>query len=207
VPAGPIRDPALAAAVEAFQTGRDRDGGFRVLFERFHPAVRRFFARKGLPPEDCLDLTQETFLGIYTGLEAWRGDSRLETWIFRIATTTYLKRLRAGRTHKRTGREVATEDAAPHEPALRTAAGQLDRVLGRERRQALRAAVRGLPEKMRKCLTLRLEHGLKYGDIATVLNVSEQTVKAHLFQARRRLRSELGELVLDLEGAPGEDSS
>ena len=45
---------------------------------------------------------------------------------------------------------------------------------------------------MRKCLMLRVYHDLRYREIAGVMRLSAETVKVHLFQARKRLQSELG---------------
>ena len=63
----------------------------------------------------------------------------------------------------------------------------------RERREALAVAMARLPPQMRQVLALRVDQDLKYREIATVLQISVETVKAHLFQARQRLRTELGE--------------
>lgn len=180
--------PRVDAAIAAFQAGDATDEAFRVVFDAYFPAIRRFFARKGLPPQDCLDLTQETFVGIYRGLATFRRDARFETWLFKIATTTFLKRLRAGATDKRRGDDVATDDVAHSEPALTEPGDQLDRVVEAEDRARLRAAITDLPEQMKQCLTLRLYHELKYREIATVMRLSIETVKVHLFEARKRLR-------------------
>lgn len=187
-------DAWVAQAARDFQQGLEREQSFRVLFEHFHRPVRRFFARKGFSADECLDLAQDVFLRTYEGLEGWRGDAKVSTWIFRIAQTTYLKRLRAGATAKRTGHEVAREEIEAFDPALANTPGQLDQVIDDERRQALRRAVRSLPDKMRQCLTLRIDRGLKYREIADELEVSIDTVKAHLAQARKRLRDELADL-------------
>jgi RNA polymerase sigma-70 factor (ECF subfamily) len=56
----------------------------------------------------------------------------------------------------------------------------------------LREAIEKLPEQMRKCLMLRVYQEMKYREIATLLRLSPETVKVHLFQARRRLREDLG---------------
>ena len=50
---------------------------------------------------------------------------------------------------------------------------------------------------MRKCLILRVYHEMKYREIGTVLRLSPETVKVHLFQARRRLQEELGDYFRD----------
>lgn len=184
------QDPALERAALAIQAGVDRERNFRLLFERFHRPVERFFARRGLSPEDCLDLTQETFLCIHRGLEGYRSEDRLGHWVLRIAATTFLQWLRAGRTGKRAGLTEPVDEASP-EPAMQLQAGQLDDLLGDEQRRRLRRAVLDLPAQQRNCLLLRLERDLSYPEIATVLRLSPETVKAHLFQARRRLKDRL----------------
>ncbi len=185
-------DPALERAALAVQAGRDRERNFRLLFERFRRPVERFFARRGVRPEDCLDLTQETFLRIYRGLESYRSDDRLSHWVLRIAATTYLQWVRAGKAAKRAGREESDEEALGEAESLRLAGRQLDALVEGEQRRALRRAIQELPAQMRNCLLLRLDHGLSYPEIATLMRVSVETVKAHLFQARRRLKERLG---------------
>lgn len=184
------QDPALERAALSIQAGVDRERNFRLLFDRFHRPVERFFARRGVSPEDCLDLTQETFLCIYRGLEGYRSEDRLGHWVLRIAATTFLQWLRAGRAGKRAGRTEPVDEASPA-PAMQLEGGQLDDLLDGEQRRALRRAVLDLPAQQRNCLLLRLERDLSYPEIATVMRLSPETVKAHLFQARRRLKDRL----------------
>jgi RNA polymerase sigma-70 factor (ECF subfamily) len=54
-----------------------------------------------------------------------------------------------------------------------------------------------LPEQMRDCLTLRLYHQLSYQEIATLKRISVETVKAHLFRARKKLQERLADFTLD----------
>jgi RNA polymerase sigma-70 factor (ECF subfamily) len=187
-------------AVRRFQEGKDRPGAFRFLYETYFRAIERFFARKGLPPEDCLDLTQETFLGIYKGLDGYEHRQRFSAWLYRAATNIYLKRRRTDETAKRAVVEVSRDgmenpDATPAVPGR-----QLDGLLDEERRRALRSAVAELPEQMRECLTLRLYQQLSYSEIATIKKISIETVKAHLFRAREKLQEKLADFALgDLE--------
>lgn len=207
--------PRVGRGVGAGGGGNGRHPGsadieieFQDLFRRYYRPVLGFFARKGFAPEDALDLTQETFLGIYKGLGAFRGESRIETWLYKVATTTYLKRLRASATAKRAGVELAYDEAPggdsraswPGAAAVAAASAegsQLEEVLGDERRQAMRRAIADLPEQMRKCLTLRVYQEMTYREIATVMRLKIDTVKAHLFQARRKLRKGLDEPARD----------
>ena len=75
--------------------------------------------------------------------------------------------------------------------ATKIPAEQLSEVLEDERQHAMREAIRELPDQMRRCLTLRVYQDLSYREIATVMKLKIDTVKAHLFQARARLKKNL----------------
>lgn len=183
----------VAAAVRAFQEGgaEEREAAFRFLYDTYFRALERYFGRRGLSPDDRLDLTQETFLGIYKALEGYEHRERFEAWLYRVAETTFLKWRRRAATVKRSGVEISRDAMENPETIASTPGRQLGRVLDRERRKALRAAVEELPEQQRDCLTLRLYHDLAYREIAVVKKVSIETVKAHLFRARKRLEERL----------------
>ena len=192
------REPSepVDRAIQRFQDGSDRQGAFRFLYETYFRAIERFFARKGLLPEDCLDLTQETFLGIYKGLDRYDHRQQFTAWLYRVATTTYLKRLRTAATGKRAAVEVSRDAMDDPDAASAVPGGQLTGLLDEERGRALRSAVAELPEQMRDCLTMRLYHQLSYDEIATVKKISIETVKAHLFRARQKLREKLAGFAL-----------
>jgi RNA polymerase sigma-70 factor, ECF subfamily len=177
--------------IERLQAGPSREEDFRQLFDLYYSRLHHFFARRGFPPQECLDLTQETFIGIYRGIGSFRRDARFETWLFKIATNAYRKRLRWGVAEKRDAVEVPLDSGEEgHEPA--GPASEEESMLRAERARLLRDAVEKLPEQMRRCLMLRVYQEMRYREIATLLRLSPETVKAHLFQARRRLREELG---------------
>jgi RNA polymerase sigma-70 factor, ECF subfamily len=200
MPEGVAGSELVEEAIRRFQEGTDRQGAFRFLYETYFRAVERFFARKGLPPQDCLDLTQETFLGIYKGLDGYENRQLFTAWLYRVATTTDLKRRRKAATVKRAAEEVSRDGMENPETTLAVPGRQLDSLLDEERLKALRAAVAELPEQMRDCLTLRLYHQLSYSEIATVKKISVETVKAHLFRARKKLQEKLAGFALeDLE--------
>ncbi len=187
----------IASAIQQFQQGNNRESAFRLVYETYFDAIRRFFARKGLSPDDCFDLTQETFLWIYKGLDGYEDRQRFAAWLYRVATTTYLKWLRVSTTAKRTGVVVSRDAMEQPETTLVAPGRQLADLLALERQQALLAAVVELPEQMRDCLTLRLCHQLPYREIAVVKKLSIETVKAHLFRARKKLEEKLADYSLD----------
>jgi RNA polymerase sigma-70 factor, ECF subfamily len=175
------------------------DESFRRLFEEHYRKVFLFFVRRGFPDDECEDLAQEVFLRVHKHLGSFRGEARVETWLFQIAANLYRNTLRGKAALKRQALEVVlNEEAVPAapEPAgpLHEAAepGPFEQVLAKERSRILHGAIEELPCQMRRCLLLRVDQDLKYREIAELLRISIETVKAHLFQARQLLRIRLG---------------
>lgn len=94
----------------------------------------------------------------------------------------------------------AEPDAGPPggEPVA-AAPSPLDDALCHERRQKLRKAIEALPGQMRRCTRLRVEQDLSYREIAAVLKLSIETVKVHLFQARKKLKVNLQEAFTEID--------
>jgi len=187
--------------------GPEPEESFDELFERYYRPVSYFFANRGFSPEECRDLAQETFLGAYRGFERFRGEASVETWLFKIAGNIWRNALRSLSAEKRDapevslgglaeeGREIADDEpgraAKEHHP--------LDAALADERVRLLRRAVGELPAKMRRCLLLRIDQDMKYREIAAVMQISIQTVKSQLFQAKERLKEELSDHFPELD--------
>jgi RNA polymerase sigma-70 factor (ECF subfamily) len=190
--------PAIvAAAIHAFQEGDNRHESFSVLVEIYYRPVLRFLARWIPLDQDRLDVAQETFLRAFRGLKRFRGESQFDTWLFQIAHHTYLRWLRRHRTSqptlaRRRGRDVEEEDCeAATSDGSPIVGEQFDALLRKERSQKLHEAMESLPAQMRRCVELRVHHDLRYREIAAVLQLSVETVKVHLFQARKRLKERL----------------
>jgi RNA polymerase sigma-70 factor, ECF subfamily len=192
------RDASLQKIIDQLQAGHAVEESFRLLCEWYHRPLYAFFVRRGFSHADCLDLTQETFLGIYRGIGSFRRDARFETWLFKVATNAFRKRLRWEVAGKRAGEEVSL-DAAPGEEDDRPVFQPVAEgpppgasLFQAERARLLREAVDRLPVQMRKCLILNVYQERKVREIAQLLHLSPETVKVHLFQARRRLQTALG---------------
>lgn len=176
-----------------------RDEHFRQIFERHYNSVQGFFTRRGFDREECRDLTQETFFRVFRGLQSFRGEAGIKTWLFTIASNIYRNEIRDRHAEKRSADEVSLEESLEQgrpvfdrSPAFETRSKDpLAQVLIRERSRLLRTKVNDLPPRMRQCVRLYLNQGLKYREIAVRLEVTEDTVKAQLFQARQKLRGAL----------------
>jgi RNA polymerase sigma-70 factor (ECF subfamily) len=153
-------------------------GGDRLAFEqivRDHQLhVWRFLRR--LVGDDALaeDVTQETFLRIYTRLDSFAFQAKFTTWMFQIARNAGIDALRARDRRSRVATEAST--STPHAP-----------VAPPDLRVELQAALDSLPAKLRTVLLLVEVLGLRYREAAAVLGVPEGTVKSRVFQARLRL--------------------
>ena len=179
---------------------------FEQLFKRFYRPVSYFFANRGFSSEECRDLTQETFLGVYKGIGRFRRDASVETWLFTIAGNIWRNELRSRSADKRAATEVSLAAMVDEGARLSQASapivgpkfsGPLDDTLAGERTRMLRDAMAKLPAQMRRCVLLRVEQDMKYREIATVMQVSIETVKSQLYQARERLKISLGSHFTD----------
>ncbi len=199
------------SAIEDFRKGIDREENFRFLFDSYYCLVHRFFTRRVGSAEDRLDLTQEVFLKVYRGLEGYRGEAQFGTWLFRIAHNTYLKWLRraeleessqAAYSHPVPSRGGGQQEQTSWDDELLAGVTEetpLEEALREERSQKLREAIAELPEQMRCCTELRIYQDLSYREISVVMRRSIDTVKVHLFQARKKLQQSLREAFEEID--------
>lgn len=198
------KNSQIEQAIAELQSGVDGERNFRRIFDFYYRPVQGFFRRRTFSAEEADDLTQETFLRVYNKIEQFRGDAPFEAWLWQIASNLYRKSIARQQTQKRAGETVSLDNEESGGAAdiyLRDTGGAtpLDTVLEAEQRRELQAAIEDLPEQMRKCIKLRVFQDLSYGEIAVVMRLSPQTVKTHLFQARRQLRGRLGEYFADVD--------
>jgi RNA polymerase sigma-70 factor, ECF subfamily len=166
------------------------------LFLHYYRSIVTFFVRRGFSLEESRDLAQETFLLVYRKWDSFRGESSAETWLFQIAANLYKQRLRFLATRKRDAQEVSLESSMVFTDSI---ADPLTSTLTSEEADILRKAIKDLPPQMREVVYLRIAGDLKYREIADVMHISIETVKAHLYQARMQLRGKLAGYFTDSE--------
>jgi RNA polymerase sigma-70 factor (ECF subfamily) len=141
-------------------------------------------------PEDARDLSQDVFLTVFRSIHRFRGDSALQTWIYRIAVNQARNQQRWWRRRKRS--DQVSLEAMFVDPPAPAATNSPERALGRkELRRRLWGALRRLPFDQRSAVVLRELHGMRYAEIAFSLGTSVAAVKSRLARARRTLRAEL----------------
>ncbi|HEX3128309.1 MAG TPA: sigma-70 family RNA polymerase sigma factor [Thermoanaerobaculia bacterium] len=179
------------------ELGEAGEDGERLVFYKYQSRIQRFFEKKGISPAEAQDLTQETFLRVFRSEARLENREQMEAWIFEIARNVRVNALRAKGTLKRAATVISLDEPGiegePREvtnPALSTdEQDALANAITREQLRALQNALAELPEQMRHCVRLRLQDDLKYKEIAKIMRISIETVKSHLHQAKKRLRS------------------
>jgi len=140
-------------------------------------------------PDDARDMAQEILVKVWRNLPAFKGESSLSTWLYRIAMNTCLDELRRRKKAKQTSMEALAESG--WEPTDPEAERLLDRSLNRE---LLHCALDELPEDFRAVVVLRDVDGLAYEEIAEVLACPIGTVRSRLNRARKMLAKTLLEM-------------
>src|SRR5438067_1487474 len=181
--AAPSSTAALAELDEAQLVSACLAGqreAFDLIVERHRRSVYQLCYRFVGNHEDASDLSQDVFVRAYKGLQRFRGQSSLGTWLYRIGVNVCLNRVSVKRP--------LTEpiDARPHlDERAPDPAGELLRA---ERAAEVRAAIAQLPKKQRATVILRVYHELSHEEIAGILGSSVGAVKANFFHALGNLK-------------------
>jgi RNA polymerase sigma-70 factor (ECF subfamily) len=134
---------------------------------------------------DIDDLVQEVFVIAFRGLQRFRGDARLSTWIYRICVNVALGRIRT-RKRRPNAIGVADLDSASVDPSLDERPEMPDRSLERRQDQEkVYRALETLAPKKRIVLYLHEIEGLDLKEIAYLVDSNPVTVRTRLFYARR----------------------
>lgn len=182
------------ALVGAFLAGEE--AAFGELWRRHAPSAHAAVRRFARTPEDGADLVQRAFL---RALEAARRRARLpprrpfpfRPFILRVALNLARNHVRDRARWRRAPLEAVDGGgvAAPFEDGASPAA-EIS-LLRAEREELVRAAVRGLPRRQREVLTLRVDTGLSFADVALTLGITEGNARVSFHHAARRLRAAL----------------
>jgi len=169
---------------------------FEPLVEKYRQRVWRLAYQVLRDREEAWDCAQDAFVRAFQSLASFRGRSAFYTWLFRIAMNVATDRLRSRGAQ---ARAFGTQ-AIPAEEWERTAPDPEARpdqaALGAEQRERITRALDTLPPNARAIIMLSDVEGLSYREIASVLNCPIGTVMSRLHNARKRLRSALGPMLL-----------
>ena len=129
-------------------------------------------------PHDAQDAAQDTFLKAYRNIRAFKSESKIETWLTRIAVNTCLDVLRSRRDTVDIDEQYDLAGADTPETELEK----------NDRRQAVRKALQAMPPDMRSIIILRDINGYSYEEVGEMLNLNIGTVRSRLSRAREKLK-------------------
>ncbi|MGM9764627.1 MAG: RNA polymerase sigma factor [Candidatus Cryptobacteroides sp.] len=172
--------------IELYRSGQ-QEKAFNAIVdnytERLYFHIRRFLCSH----EDTNDLLQEVFIKIWGALPSFRGESRLFTWIYRIATNETLNWLR-----KQKIKSVLS---------FSSDSGILEKKIdedtyfdGNAMQRELQKAIQRLPQKQRIVFCLRYFDEMKYEDIADITDTSVGALKASYHIAYEKIKKELTQI-------------
>jgi len=131
---------------------------------------------------DTDDFVQEVFIKVYLHLKSFNGDSLFSTWLVKIAYNTAINSKTRRKEYLPIADETVLEDAdyTPEEKQIRLAT-----------QEAVREAVKELPENNSICLELYFFYDMSYEEISVITEFPLNTIKSHIFRAKKILREKL----------------
>ena len=178
----PPSQDADHAAMLALADGHD--SALNDIMARWRGGIIAFLYRLTGCHETALDLTQETFVRVYTARHRYDARGKFSTWLFSIATNL-------ARNHAR-WRSRHPEVALPEDDSrLDTAPAPDDAAVSREQLAAVQQAIAALPGDLREALVLSVYHEMPHAEIAAILGCSIKAVELRIYRARQQLREKL----------------
>jgi RNA polymerase sigma-70 factor (ECF subfamily) len=142
--------------------------------------------------EDAEDVSQEVFIQVFQSIHQFKGESKLSTWLYRIAITKSIDWQRRKSRKKRFAiveRLFGNDDSIKHDPPEFHHPGVT--IENKEKATLLFKAMEKLPENQKIAFALNKVEGLSYFEVATIMKVTEASVEALLHRAKQNLRKEL----------------
>lgn len=155
---------------------------FNALLETHHDRLYWMIRKIVLVHDDAQDVLQNTWLKIHKGLAGFKGESKIETWMFRIAYNECMRFLKQKKQHYRLD-EVDS--------------GYLETLKadtyfnGEESEYALHKALGSLKESERHIFNLKYFDGLKFSQVAQLTNTNENSVKTLYYKAEKKIKQQL----------------
>lgn len=159
---------------------------FRLLVRRYERPLYGMGMGFFRNTEDASDFAQEVFLKVYRSLSRFEGRSRFSTWVYKIAYNTAVN----GVNRRKEYRSLAEDDVVeaidgdtPERQLIRQAA-----------REAVLDSLQELPERYRVCIDMFFFYDRSYQEIEAITGFPVNTIKSHVFRAKKLLRDKLGRL-------------
>lgn len=171
---------------------RRDEAAFNVFVRLYQDKVFSLVYRMLGSRTEAEDLSQEVFITVFKSIDSFRGDSRLSTWLYRVAVNHTKNRVkfldRRGRKGQRDIDDSPEAEVSRGGPVTARVDRPDERTEGNELEGKIRVALNALDEDHRELIVLRDLEGLSYEEIVTITGLPDGTVKSRLHRARAALR-------------------
>ncbi len=167
------------------------ESAFKALVSQFQDRVYNTCLGLLQQPEEAEEAAQDVFIEVYRSIDRFRGDAKLSTWIYRVATTKSLERIRKQKTQKRFAflQSLTGANQKYNEPISFDHPGVV--LENKEHARVLFHSISTLPENQRTVFTLHKVEGLPYQEIADILQITVSSVESLMFRGKKNLRKKL----------------
>ncbi|MBN1769075.1 MAG: RNA polymerase sigma factor [Prolixibacteraceae bacterium] len=163
---------------------------FRELVDEYQQMV--FSVCLGIvhSSDDADDVVQEVFIDAFRSVHKFRADSKISTWLYRIAVNKSLNFIRDNK-RRRFFQSIGAVDSPDIADEQHQSEMPYHSMVEKERAEILHKAVDALPAKQRTAFVLSKYEDLSYAEIAEVMNTSIASVESLLFRAKQNLQKKL----------------
>lgn len=155
---------------------------FNLIVRKYQEKLYWHIRKIVIKHDDADDILQNTFIKIWKGLDGFREDSKLYTWLYRIATNESLTFLK----QKKTKYLLPIVD---YENQLKDTLESDEHFNGNEIQLKLQKAILNLPEKQRVVFNMKYFEEMKYDDMSKILNTSVGALKASYHHAVKKIEN------------------
>lgn len=159
-----------------------REQAFGTLVEKFQEPLYWQIRRMVLYHDDADDILQNVFIKAWQGMDNFRGDSRLSTWLYRIASNECLNFLQR---QKQVQISLSTDDTTADGVMIQLESDPY--FDGDETELLLQQAIQSLPPKQRQVFNMKYFQELRYEDMSEILGTSVGALKASYHHAVRKI--------------------
>lgn len=171
-----------------FQDELKRHDAFSQLIKKYQQKIYWHIRKMVIDHDDADDVVQETFIKVWQGLQNFRSDSQLYTWIYRIATNESLNFLQKKRRQNHVPLE--NDDSLDLLNTLESSISQ-DYISGDEIQLKLQKALLQLPDKQRLVFNMKYYDDMKYEEISEITGTSVGALKASYHLAVKKIEENL----------------
>lgn len=154
---------------------------FRLLIKRYGRAIYGMGMSFFRNAEEASDFTQEVFLKVFRNISQFEGKSRFSTWLYKISYNMAVNNInRKKEYHSLVEDEIICAHDTPESNLLRNLA-----------REAVLEAIKTLPKRLKVCVDLYFFYDRSYQEIETITGFPVNTIKSHVFRAKKMLKEKL----------------